>query len=62
MQLLLENGANDNTRPVSSNGHEETMNFLLDKDADVDIQTGYYGRFLPATSPNCHEEVVQLPL
>ena len=47
---------------ASSGGHEKVVQMLLDKDADVNAQGGYYGNALYAASSGGHKKVVQMLL
>ncbi|KAF2623342.1 hypothetical protein BU25DRAFT_177537 [Macroventuria anomochaeta] len=47
---------------VSWFGHDEVVKMLLDKGADVNAQSGYYGNALHAASAGGHEQVVKMLL
>jgi ankyrin repeat protein len=43
-----------------SGGHKLIVELLLEKRADVNIQSGYFGSALQAASMNGHEQIVKL--
>jgi hypothetical protein len=47
---------------ASANGHDEVVELLLGKGADVNAQGGHYGNALQAASANGHDKVVELLL
>jgi ankyrin repeat protein len=57
---------NDNIKApllvVAEKGHKQIVKLLLDKGANVNAQSGYYGNTLQAASKGGHEAVVQLLL
>ncbi|KAF1941674.1 ankyrin [Clathrospora elynae] len=58
----LQNNTITGAEAASSEGHEQMVKLLLEKNSDVNAQGGRYGNALQATSYRGHEQVVKLLL
>ena len=62
-QINAQGGEYGNAlQAASSRGHDQVVQMLLDKGADVNAQGGYYGNALQAASSRGHDQVMQMLL